>query len=250
MNSQEEPALQDKVVNVETGHLDEESQGETDRHMVTATGDEEVEHNVIPHVGRFAITTRDKSLSYNIHLIKSEPISTHNMPKVLSDIGFHSPSQIVSTPFSTAESSRFEYPFPDVSTSSSESNSPKLGPFTPSPDSLRFSQIIQPAHASPRNSFQLPPSVPKHASTHPKLHSPPAPVPPGLKQKLQRWSLGLLRRRSISEKQSKEGSSQESAPSPVPAKSGSTRSSGETVTGDRLRKSSSSASRITPSVPG
>ena len=166
---------------------------------------------------------------------------THTMPQVLSDIGFHSPStQIVGTPFSTAESSRFEYPFPDVSSSSSESDSPKPPSFTCSPDSPRFpssSQILRPV--SPRNSFQLPPSVPKHASTHPKLHSPTPPVPPGLKQKLQRWSFGLLRRRSISGNQSKEECSQESPPSPVHANSGSVTPSADTLTGDRLRKSAS-----------
>ena len=190
----------------------------------------------MPHVCRSLQPKKEKFAQSYICLIKSSPVSTHTMPQVLSDIGFHSPSQIVGTPFSTAESPRFEYPFPDVSSSSSESNSPRPPSFTPSPDSPRFpssSQILRPA--SPRNSFQLPQAVPRHTSTHPKLHSPPPPVPPGLKQKLQRWSISLLRRRSSS---GKEENSQESAPSPVPVDEDSARSSADTVIGDRLRKSS------------
>ena len=56
MNSQEEPVLQDNAVNVETGHPAVEESQDGVNHMITTLTkkNEEVEHNVIPHVRRSA----------------------------------------------------------------------------------------------------------------------------------------------------------------------------------------------------
>ncbi|KAI0342942.1 hypothetical protein BDW22DRAFT_169568 [Trametopsis cervina] len=91
----------------------------------------------------------------------------------LSDLSLHSPSAIVGTPFDV--SPRFEYPFPEDSSSSDSSI------FGPSP--------FIPSYHSP---VTFHPSIPTNRSyspTHPKHTLRDPPVPPGLAKK--RWSVGI-----------------------------------------------------------
>ncbi|RDB24381.1 hypothetical protein Hypma_008503 [Hypsizygus marmoreus] len=140
----------------------------------------------------------------------------------LPDLALHSPStQILGTPFAT-DSSRFEYPFPDTSPAadipSTASSSLILTSAFPSL-SAGSQQSLTAVSPPTLSSYQptLPPPLELHnyTPTHPKMKTGSPPVPPGLAKKRQRWSLGLLRRRSSSHgSQSSEGSTR-SAPGPM-----------------------------------
>lgn len=135
------------------------------------------------------------------------------MPRMssLSDLTFHTPSQIVGTPFSI-NAPKFEYPFPET-TSSTPEPSPLSSSLPTLPSiataSFSFSAASQPLLATPPpvlhhfpNSFPLPPDMPNYSATHPMMRNVAVrdpPVPPGLAKKRHRWSLGLgLQKRSAS----------------------------------------------------
>jgi hypothetical protein len=127
----------------------------------------------------------------------------------LADLALHSPSSvIVGTPFSDANSTRFEYPFPDkTSTSSSPElsgsspphHSPTFSSLSPSPSSSALGSASQPQLIlnTPPNlqhypaSFPPPPDLHNYSPTHPKMRAVDPPVPPALVKRRQRWTLGL-----------------------------------------------------------
>ncbi|KAJ7155496.1 hypothetical protein C8R43DRAFT_1000124 [Mycena crocata] len=127
----------------------------------------------------------------------------------LADLTLHSPSSmIVGTPFSDANSTRFEYPFPDkLSTSSSPDTSnnsppqasPTFSSISPSPSSSALAASSQPQlvlNAPPAlqhfpASFPPPSDLPNYSPTHPKMRAVNPPVPPALVKRRQRWTLGL-----------------------------------------------------------
>ncbi|KAF8079305.1 hypothetical protein FPV67DRAFT_1444457 [Lyophyllum atratum] len=171
--------------------------------------------------------------------VSSSSISSPEQPLLsvvlpLSDLALHSPSsQIVGTPFTTE--SRFEYPFPDSSSSPSDAPSPSssviLTPGFPSvctsasfPSSSSQSLTLSsspPSMTSPfPPTFPLPANLPTYSSTHPKMRAGDPPVPPGLVKKRQRWSLGLLRRRSSNSSQTSEGSPRSAPPPLSPSSNG------------------------------
>lgn len=162
----------------------------------------------------------------------------------LGDLSFHSPSQIVGTPFAVS-SPPFEYPFPDTSLSSdaasisSTSNSP---PFSfasmstpPQAALVSASQPHLPAPPAPSlqhfpASFPPPAEWQHYSPTHPRMRMADPPIPPGLAKKAKRWSLGLWGR-----KRSASGDSQASEESPKSARSSSpdgTRARGRLVIED------------------
>ncbi|KAF8703628.1 hypothetical protein AX14_014189 [Amanita brunnescens Koide BX004] len=129
----------------------------------------------------------------------------------VSRLALHSPSHIVGTPFATS-STRYEYPFPDCTTSSL--SSPASSPGSSSTSHSSYSQVSF--------SFNLPLSLPQSAQfhrsitlvaspsavptsgapanhpspTHPKLRlQGPPPIPPTLIKKRHRWTLGCLARK-------------------------------------------------------
>jgi len=109
----------------------------------------------------------------------------------LTDLKLHSPSKIMGTPFAFG-SSRFEYPFPPSSSTTSQSSlSPSYS--LPGVSSSRCS------HSSSVPSMPNSTAPPHHPSntfflSQLQLDKEP-PVPPGLVKKQQRWSMGLLERR-------------------------------------------------------
>ncbi|KAF8150918.1 hypothetical protein B0H34DRAFT_801826 [Crassisporium funariophilum] len=134
----------------------------------------------------------------------------------LADLSLHSPSSaIIGTPFAT-NMTRFEYPFPDTTSSpSSSSGSPPSGQgitaslTSPSFPSLIAGNSFPSTSTSPNASqistpnltLQFPPSseLPSYNTTHPKLKAPlNPPMPPGLAKKRPRWSLNILGRRKSS----------------------------------------------------
>ncbi|KAJ7180500.1 transmembrane GTPase fzo1 [Mycena filopes] len=131
------------------------------------------------------------------------------MPNI-ADLSLHSPSSmIVGTPFSDANSARFEYPFPDkASTSSSPElpsthsppqNSPTFSSLSSSPSTSALISASQPQlvlNAPPAlqhfpASFPPPSDLPNYSATHPKMRAVNPPVPPALVKRRQRWTLGL-----------------------------------------------------------
>ncbi|KAJ7672676.1 hypothetical protein B0H17DRAFT_182182 [Mycena rosella] len=126
----------------------------------------------------------------------------------LAELTLHSPSSmIVGTPFSDANSTRFEYPFPDKASSSPElpsgnsppHHSPTFSSISPSPSSSALVSASQPQlalvtpptlHHYPA-SFPPPPDIPNYSPTHPKMRAVDPPVPPALVKRRQRWTLGL-----------------------------------------------------------
>ncbi|KAF5384840.1 hypothetical protein D9615_000909 [Tricholomella constricta] len=141
-----------------------------------------------------------------------------DLAPVLPELVPRSPSsQIIGTPFTTE--TRFEYPFPDTSSPSDASSMVLSSSFPSLSASASFHSLIA-SSSSPSITTQFPPTfpVPAYSSTHPKLRIPDPPVPPGLIKKRQRWSLGLLRRRSSShESQSSEGTSSTGTTCSTPA---------------------------------
>ncbi|KAJ7760408.1 hypothetical protein B0H16DRAFT_571514 [Mycena metata] len=150
----------------------------------------------------------------------------------LADLNLHSPSSmIVGTPFSDINSTRFEYPFPDkTSTSSSPEiggpssppqSSPTFSSFSSSPSPSALVSASQPQlvlNAPPAlqhfpASFPPPSDLPNsYSPTHPKMRAVnPPPVPPALVKRRQRWTLGLG---SLTRKISMRSGS---APTPGPA---------------------------------
>lgn len=152
------------------------------------------------------------------------------MPELadLSGISLHSPSsQIVGTPFAT-DSTKFEYPFPDVSPSGSTSPQQPSAVISPSattlfmsgiaghPDSpplescssfpmlsTAISQTYTPSNVSSYSPLSplAPSEMPPYNPAHPKLRTTNPPVPPSLAKKRTRWTLGLgslSQRRSFS----------------------------------------------------
>ncbi|KAJ6591662.1 hypothetical protein DFH09DRAFT_1137622 [Mycena vulgaris] len=128
----------------------------------------------------------------------------------LADLTLHSPSSmIVGTPFSDANSTRFEYPFPDKSATSSSPelpsgnspphHSPTFSSISPSPSSSALASASQPQlalNAPPTlqhfpASFPPPPELSNYSPTHPKMRAVDPPVPPALVKRRQRWTLGL-----------------------------------------------------------
>jgi hypothetical protein len=110
----------------------------------------------------------------------------------------HSPSaNIVGTPLPTdnqksADSSRFEYPFPPPSSTSASPVSSELSPSHTQSHAPPPSRLTSPLpHHQLHNS---PPSLPlfdlPFSPVHPKLRSAPPPVPPGLMQK-KHWSVTM-----------------------------------------------------------
>lgn len=109
------------------------------------------------------------------------------MPE-LTGLQLHSPStNIIGTPF-TVTSTPYEYPFPPNAHASSSSETLFTAPYLlTSPLSLSAPTVA--VTASPFG-----PDARSYSSTHPKLRTVEPPIPPGLVQKRQRWSLNLTRR--------------------------------------------------------
>jgi hypothetical protein len=131
------------------------------------------------------------SNTFVVDLKSALQASAQKMPEP-ADLTLHSPSEIIGTPFATS-STRFEYPFPDSSSSQSSpeplfQQSPTLPPLTTSISSVSLTSTTS------NHSFSLPQDLPSFS--HPKLRSSrDPPIPPGLARKRHRWSLALTGRR-------------------------------------------------------
>ncbi|KAF9007524.1 hypothetical protein BDQ17DRAFT_1422886 [Cyathus striatus] len=163
--------------------------------------------------------TPTPSFTSPLSLPPSPPPRSLTMPKIpmltnLPDLALHSPNgQIVGTPFTTNNNNKFEYPFPDSSSSSADSSLSSYLSGNPS-FSSSFPTIISPNQlsSSPPSLSNFPTTFPpqseisNYTPAHPKMRQPnsPPPMPPGLVKKKHRWSLGLLGRRRSS--QTSEGS--------------------------------------------
>ncbi|KAH9481798.1 hypothetical protein JR316_0006325 [Psilocybe cubensis] len=137
---------------------------------------------------------------------RSSPGRLSIMPGLtdLSDLILHSPSQIVGTPYVT-NSTRFEYPFPDTSSSPASGSPPMTSVFpSPVPSGSSFPAISASPSSSQISSQTLSyplssPDAPTYNSAHPKLKaSANPPIPPSLAKKRTRWSLNLMGRRKSS----------------------------------------------------
>ncbi|KAL0945397.1 hypothetical protein HGRIS_000891 [Hohenbuehelia grisea] len=161
-----------------------------------------------PTVGNNVIgPSHDASSSAQEPVQTEEPSPT--MPRVvsLSDLDLHSPSQIIGTPFAV-NSSRFEYPFPETSSPSSQSSSS----FSQSPQVLSSSFPYSSTPISPPLSGTSPPSFTSYFQSKLRLDKEP-PMPPSLAKKRFRWSMGLLGRRKESYESQKSEDSVDSAAS-------------------------------------
>ncbi|KAG5638916.1 hypothetical protein H0H81_008685 [Sphagnurus paluster] len=149
------------------------------------------------------------------NVIENEPPPPMALVSAPPDLALHSPStEIMGTPFTTE--SRFEYPFPDTASDPAE---PVL--ITPSFPSFSLSasaSLLSSSSSQPLTHSSSPPSItthfpitltlPAYSSTHPKMRATNPPVPPGLVKRRQRWTLGLLRRRSSSSQSTDSASSE------------------------------------------
>ncbi|KAJ7043457.1 hypothetical protein C8F04DRAFT_1072141 [Mycena alexandri] len=164
------------------------------------------------------------------------PITTPLSMPNLADLSLHSPSSmIVGTPFSDINSTRFEYPFPDKTStfgspelagpsSSPPQHSPTFSSLSSSPSPSALVSASQPQlvlNAPPAlqhfpASFPPPSDIPNsYSPTHPKMRAVnPPPVPPALVKRRQRWTLGLG---SLTRKISlRTGSAPTPGPAPAP----------------------------------
>ena len=117
-----------------------------------------------------------------------------------SELALHSPSdQIVGTPFGV-DSPRFEYPFPQSTTNSTDSIPSLQG----GASSSRFSSSSSLSVLSPGPSVLSPLDSRSYSPTHPKMRTEDPPVPPGLMKK-HRWSMGLLGRKTSSGQKDSDG---------------------------------------------
>lgn len=150
------------------------------------------------------------------------------MTLLMPNVALHSPSNIIGTPFAT-DSTPYEYPFPDQPSNNVLPFSSSLSSISPSPSfpSLSSGSSFPISSSSSLQLQSLSSNLPsvslphlahfpldlsqKHSSTHPKLRKGNPPVPPALVQKRQRWSLGLLRRRSSSGSSGSAGPSEASS---------------------------------------
>ncbi|KAJ7449629.1 hypothetical protein FB451DRAFT_1410853 [Mycena latifolia] len=178
---------------------------------VNDPADANVDNNVIPNDDENIHAEKDESSANELEpTTPITPATTMPLLTNLADLTLHSPSSmIVGTPFSDANSTRFEYPFPDKSStlsspelSSSNSpphNSPTFSSLSPSPSSSALVSTSQPQlvlNTPPTlqhfpASFPPPPDLPNYSPTHPKLRAVDPPVPPALVKRRQRWTLGL-----------------------------------------------------------
>ncbi|KAG7444756.1 uncharacterized protein BT62DRAFT_933806 [Guyanagaster necrorhizus] len=98
-----------------------------------------------------------------------------------TELRLHSPSEIIGTPFDI-ESPRFEYPFPEPSSSPAE----PLNCLASAASSISSLQ-------SPLNhitAIHLPqPDIPSFVPVRTKVRTETIPIPPGLVEKRHRWSL-------------------------------------------------------------
>ncbi|KAH7911678.1 hypothetical protein BJ138DRAFT_889319 [Hygrophoropsis aurantiaca] len=134
-------------------------------------------------------------------LSKSQSISSGFFSEAGLSYSSSSSGEIVGTPFDTG-SRRFEYPFPDGQTPSSEAFSPLSSSITSAASSLPSSPPW-PYHVSKSFPLSAPPA--SKIKAHPKLRTPSArepPVPPGLVKKRNRMSAELQRHSSDEGQQS------------------------------------------------
>ncbi|GLB43720.1 hypothetical protein LshimejAT787_1402320 [Lyophyllum shimeji] len=194
------------------GRDEGDGKAQVDNQMEDSTAAKAESSNVIGQPGTGAVNVLHDS-SPEQHM-RSPPLAV-SMPR--PDDAFHSPSsQFVGTPFTTE--SRFEYPFPDISSTRDASSTtlnaslPSLSlsasPAFPSSSSSHFLSL---SSSPPSTITKFPPTFlpadrPSYSPKHPKMRLADAPVPPGLAKKRQRWSRNLLRRRSSS------GSSSQGSP--------------------------------------
>ncbi|KAK0214062.1 hypothetical protein IW262DRAFT_1408355 [Armillaria fumosa] len=104
------------------------------------------------------------------------------MPAGQTGLTLHSPSQIIGTPFDV-ESPRFEYPFPESSSSPKE----PLSNIASAASSI--SSLQSPLnHITPIHLLQ--PDIPVLQPARTKVRTEMIPIPPGLVEKRHRWSIG------------------------------------------------------------
>ncbi|KAF9016609.1 hypothetical protein BDZ89DRAFT_1075451 [Hymenopellis radicata] len=112
----------------------------------------------------------------------------------LTDLKLHSPSEIIGTPFDVDP--RFEYPFPEPSSSGSD-QLPTLPSLTTSLSASSISSASSSASSAPLNpSFPLYLFLPILSPTRTKVRidTDSVPVPPSVAEKRRRRSLGLARK--------------------------------------------------------
>ncbi|KAJ6581408.1 hypothetical protein B0H19DRAFT_1115053 [Mycena capillaripes] len=170
----------------------------------------EAENDPDANVDNNVIASEDENIAEKKDETPAPP-PKRSMPMLtnLADLTLNSPSSmIVGTPFSD-NNTRFEYPFPDNKTSTSNSpemssktppqNSPTFSSLSSSPSSSALVSASQPQLVlnSPPTlqhypaSFPPPSELPSYSPTHPKMRAVDPPVPPALVKRRQRFTLGL-----------------------------------------------------------
>ncbi|KAJ7066684.1 hypothetical protein C8F01DRAFT_1347745 [Mycena amicta] len=176
---------------VPTGERAEKDSDEPEAGGPTATVDEET-GNVDGEPEAAEIVDSEELEAQDEVGTGSDRRVTIPMPN-LADLALHSPSSLIGTPFSDVHSARFEYPFPELSSSPEMSSSP-------SPSASLQASTSQPTlamNAPPAlqhfpASFPAPSELPNYSPTHPKMRAVvPPPEPPSLTKRRQRWKLGL-----------------------------------------------------------
>ena len=159
-------------------------------------------------------TTNDMpSLPTSTESITSRPKSVN-----LDEIPLNSPSsKIVGTPFAI-DNTRFEYPFPDTSSSGSSSATSDFSGSLPSSScSTSFPTLSTSSQLLTQLSFPPPSHHPSCNTTHPKmkLQTNP-PIPPNLVKRGLRRNLGFLRRRKSSTGSQQSATSDDDPPASPP----------------------------------
>ncbi|KAJ7077839.1 hypothetical protein B0H15DRAFT_954841 [Mycena belliarum] len=186
----------------------DDQEGKVESLEAVSDPDANVDNNVTPNDDESVHTEQDSGSPPSPPPPPTRPPTMMPLLTNLADLALHSPSSmIVGTPFSDANATRFEYPFPDKSSTSSSPelpmstsphHSPAFSNFSPSPSSSGIGSASQPQlvlNAPPLQhfpaSFPPPADLPNYSPTHPKLRTVDPPVPPALVKRRLRWTLGL-----------------------------------------------------------